>query len=352
VELGIIGLPQSGKTTIFNALTSSAVQTGVHTGNGSVHVGVVKVPDIRLEKLTAMYEPKKRTPATITYVDVGGISKGAASKGGLGEDFLNHMHKSDAVILVIKGFSLMDESPDPARDYRIVASEMVLSDLMIVEHRLERLRKEVMHQKRPELELELSVMEKCQAMLAEEKPIRELSLSPNEKKVLKTYKLLTEKPILLVLNYAEGTAHEAALQALMDASGLTVIPLCGTIEMDIAQMGEEDANSFLAALNIAEPALNRMIRESYKLLGLISFFTVGEDECRAWTIPLQCKAPHAAGVIHTDLEKGFIRAEVMTCQDLIEAKSEAKVKERGQFRVEGKEYVVKDGDVLSIRFNV
>lgn len=349
MQLGIIGLPQSGKTTIFNALTKSCVKVGEYSTGCEVHMGVVKVPDPRLDKLTAMFNPKKKVPATIAYVDIGGMAKGASSSGGLGKEFLDQLHKVDAVILVLRGFG---QAGDPADEYQTIATELLLSDMAMIERRIERVKTDLRKIKRPELEKELVVLERCQKHLESEQPIRTLGLAADESKMLRSFQLLTEKPLLPVLNYAEGADPSPMREAVKKSCSQEVTSLCGSIEMDIAQMPEQEAAEFLKELKIEEPALNRMIRTSYHLLGKISFFTVGEDECRAWTVPQNTKAPQAAGAIHSDLERGFIRAETVSYDHLTETGSYGAAREKGYVRLEGKEYVVKDGDILNIKFNV
>ena len=352
MQLGIIGLPQSGKTTIFNALTKSAVKVGDFSVASAVHIGVVKVPDPRLDTLTRMYNPKKKVPAQITYVDVGGMAKGASSSGGLGAAFLDQMHKVDAVILVLRDFDSAEGPAAPVEDYRTIVTELILSDMAMIEKRIERVRTDLKKIKRPDLEKELHVLEKCQQQLESEQPVRTLGLATDESKLLRSFQLLTEKPLMLVLNHAEAADCKPRAAELKRLTGDEPFVLCGPIEMDIAQMADADARAFLDELKIDEPALGRMIRESYRLLGKISFFTVGEDECRAWTIPQGTKAQQAAGTIHSDLERGFIRAETVHYDHLVAAGSFAKAREQGHVRLEGKEYPVKDGDILNIKFNV
>ena len=352
MQLGIIGLPQSGKTTIFNALTKSCVKVGEYSTGCDVHIGVVKMPDPRLEKLTAMFNPKKKVPATITYVDIGGMSKGASGHGGLGGEFLTQMHSMDTIIIVLRGFEGAEGKADPLDEFTTIATELLLSDMAMIERRIDRVKKDLGKIKKPELEKELALLDKCRVHLEGEKPIRALGLSPEESKALRSFQLLTEKPILLVLNYPEDADPSAVVAGFEKQTGETITPLCGSIEMDIAQMSDEEAKEFLNELKIEEPALNKMIRTSFRLLGKINFFTVGEDECRAWTIPAGTKAPQAAGAIHSDLERGFIRAEAVSYDHLVETGGYAGAREKGYVRLEGKEYIVKDGDILNIKFNV
>jgi GTP-binding protein YchF len=351
MQLGIIGLPQSGKTTIFNALTKSSVKVGEYSA-GAVHIGVVKVPDPRLDVLTKMYNPKKKVPATVTYVDIGGMAKGASGSGGLGAEFLDQMHKVDAIILVLRDFDSAAGPASPAGDYQTIFTELILSDMAMIERRIERVKSDLRKNKRPELEKELHVLEKCQKQLESEQPVRTMGLASDESKLLRSFQLLTEKPLMLVLNHAEAADCKPRSAELKKLTGGEPFVLCGPIEMDIAQMADEDAKSFLEELKIDEPALNRMIRESFRLLGKICFFTVGEDECRAWTIGDGTKAQQAAGTIHSDLERGFIRAETVHYDHLVEAGSFSKARDKGHVRLEGKEYLVKDGDIINVKFNV
>lgn len=352
MQLGIIGLPQSGKTTIFNALTRSTAKVGEFASGPSVHIGVVKVPDPRLDHLTIMYNPKKKVPATVTYVDIGGMARGASISGGLGAEFLEQMHKVEAAILVLRDFDSAAGSADPVGDYQTVFTELVLSDLGMIERRIERVKTDMKKAKRPGLDRELEVLERCRTHLESEKPVRTLGLSPEDSKLLRSFQLLTEKPLMLVLNHAESADCGPRALELKRLTGGDPFVLCGPIEMDIAQMPEDEAKGFLEELKIDEPALSRMIRESYRMLGKISFFTVGEDECRAWTITDGTKAPQAAGTIHSDMERGFIRAEVVHYDHLAAAGSFARAREQGHVRLEGKDYLVRDGDVINVKFNV
>jgi hypothetical protein len=262
------------------------------------------------------------------------------------------MHGMDAVILVLRGFDGAEGKAAPWDDYSTIATELLLSDMAMIERRIDKVKKDLGKIKKPELEKELALLDKCRVHLEAEKPVRTLGLTPEESKALRSFQLLTEKPILLILNYPEGTAPAPLVTEFEKRSGETMTPLCGSIEMDIAQMLDEEAKEFLNELKIEEPALNKMIRTSFRLLGKINFFTVGEDECRAWTIPANTKAPQAAGAIHSDLERGFIRAEVVSYEHLIETSGYAGAREKGYVRLEGKEYIVKDGDILNIKFNV
>ncbi|MCB0132033.1 MAG: redox-regulated ATPase YchF [Caldilineaceae bacterium] len=356
MQIGIIGLPNSGKTTIFNALTRSDTETeAFSSGQVDVHTAVVDVPDKRVDALSAMFNPKKTTYAKVTYNDIAGFGKGAA-KSGLSGPLLNAMAANDALLLVVRAFEdenvpHPDDRIDPARDLSSMESELMLNDMTVIDRRLERLNGQKNRgttDERKRMAEEEELLKRLMAALEEEKPLRDLEIGEEERKMLGGFGLLSLKPILRVIN-AGDDAEEADFAALLNS--LTFL-LRGRLEAEIAQMDTAEAIEFLADFGIDEPGLNRAIRFSYDMLGLQSFFTVGEDEVRAWTVEVGARAPEAAGVIHTDLQKGFIRAEVMSYADLMEAGSLAELKKLGKFRLEGKEYVVRDGDILNIRFNL
>ena len=357
MQIGIAGLPASGKATIFATLLKHKTSEGGHHKHEAER-GVVKVPDDRLERLTAMFNPKKKVNAVIEYVKVQGFEGGGEKPQGLPPQFLANMKTVEAILLMVRAFE-NDLAPhpfgrlDPAKDIAFINTEFLLSDLAIVETRVERLVKSLAKTKLEREQRELELLQRCQAQLEQEKPLREMALSADEEKMLRTYQFLTAKPVLYVLNIAENRIAQAA-EMEKDLAGF-LTPKCGLtslsaeIEKEISELSEEDAAVFMQDLGITEPALHKLIRVSYELLGLISFFTVGEDECRAWTIRAGTKAQQAAGEIHSDLERGFIRAETVSCADLLTAGSLQACKEKGLLRLEGKEYVVKDGDILNIR---
>ena len=359
MQIGIVGLPYAGKSTIFSTLLKhkSGDATG---GRQNAERGIVKVPDERLDKLTTLFNPKKQVHATIEYVKVAGLEGESASQG-LPSQFLTNLKNTDALMVVIRNFENefyphpLDRI-DPAADMAFINSEFLLSDLMIVEKRVEKLEKLVMKTKDEKEKRELELLKRFQAQLEAEKALRELELSENEAMLIKGYQFITLKPILYVVNIAEDQIDRAAEleQGLKTAvpPGCSLTSLSAEIEKEISELSEEDARAFMKDLGIKEPALHKLIRASYQLLGLISFFTVGEDECRSWTIRKGTNAQKAAGVIHSDMEKGFIRAETVHYEDLITAGSWNACKEKGLLRLEGKEYVVQDGDIMSIRFNV
>ena len=352
MQIGIIGLPKAGKTTLFCALTRLDPGAGpaASSAGGEPRVGSVKVPDARLDRLAALFRPAKVTPATVTYTDVGGIPTGEAGERGLSPALIERMHLMDALIIVIGPVRPGGAPDQPLLDYRSVAADLLVSDLAMIERKIERLGKELPKGRHPEFARQIALMERCRGHLEQETPLRSLALTEGEWKDVKGFHFLSIKPLLLVLNHAEGMDPAPAAEALAKAADARVVPLCGSIEMDIARMPVEDAAAFLQDLGIDEPALEKMIRFSYELLGRISFFTVGEDECRAWTVPSGLKAPEAAGYIHTDLQHGFIRAEVIAWDRLLEAGGYGAARARGLLRLEGRDYVVQDGDVLDVKF--
>jgi GTP-binding protein YchF len=356
MRLGIIGLPQSGKTTLFNALTRGTQPTGIATGKIEVHTAVVDVPDDRVDILTRMFTPKKTIYAKVTYGDIAGLD-GSSGKSGISGQLLNQLAQMDGLIHVVRCFE--DEavphprgSVDPLRDIAIMDSDFVLNDLVSVERKLERLaeeRKKGAGRDKSLIERETVLFERLHAALEQEIPLRDVEISPEEEKLYSGFGFLSRKPVLIVLNLAEG---QSAPEVHYEHLHSQVVALQGKLEMDIAQLPPEDAEMFMQEYGISEPSLNRMIRLSYDLLGLQSFFTVGPDEVRAWTTLRGATAPEAAGEIHTDLQKGFIRAEVVSYEDLVELGGYNEARAKGKLRLEGKEYIVKDGEILNIRFNV
>jgi GTP-binding protein YchF len=361
METGIVGLPLSGKTTLFNLLTRSDAETGFAAGKKRANVGVSRVPDRRLERLSEIWSPRKTTPATIQYVDVAGLEKGPGGDG-LSSDVLGHLKNTDALAVVIRGF-MSDRVPhpesiiDPLRDLATIQTELILSDLIILEHRLERIAKQLKAKADKSLEMERAVLERCGVALAAEQPLRNLDFTPDEARVVRGFQFLTQKPVIIVINLGEDDLSRAAeivapIEAQWGGPMTAVTYMCATIEDEISQLSPEDARTFMDHLGIERSALDRIIRATYGLLGLISFLTMGEDECRAWTVRGETTAPQAARVIHSDLERGFIRAEVVTYDAFAAAGSLNACRNHGLLRVEGKAYVVQDGDILNIRFNV
>lgn len=356
MKTGIIGLPQVGKTSLFKILTRVNVEDRGYSREA--HLGIAKVPDDRLDRLAALFNPKKLIHATVEYADVAAISQEALKETA----FLASLRNVDALIHVLRGFE-NDAVPhvgtiDPLRDAKNLEFELMLSDLTQVEKRLERLEKDLKKMRTADLEKENALLLRCKSSLEAEKPLRELEMSPEERKLIRGFMFLSQKPVLYAVNLSESTTLGADLEAAGQKYGLTELAsrpnagltaFCGKVEAELAEMDDEEAQEFLGSYGLKESGLVRLIRRSYELLGLISFFTVGEDECRAWTVPANSRAQEAAGAIHTDLEKHFIRAETIHWDTLLAAGSEAAARAQGTLRLEGKDYLVQDGDVLHIR---
>jgi GTP-binding protein YchF len=366
-KLVIIGLPSSGKSTVFNALSRSTAETGSFGGDDEPNLATVKVPDERLDTLTELFQPQRRVPADVQYLDVRGIDKGVSEQGMSGQ-LLGHLSQGDALVHVVRAFE--DEptphpegSVDPARDIETMNLELAFSDLAVVDKRLQRVIQQLPKMKgaeREAYEREQRLMERLKAALEADTPLREIvdELEEEDRKTLRGFGLLTIKPMLVLVNLGEtqlgetGEALIARLREQFATPGVAVDGLAGKIEMEIGQLEPDDAAVFLEDLGLAESSRDRIIRISFELLGLIPFFTVGPDECRAWTIRRGTPAVEAAGTIHSDIQRGFIRAEIVSYQDLIDAGSMAESKKRGTFRREGKTYIVEDGDVINFLFNV
>ena len=352
MKLGIIGLSQSGKTTIFNALTRGNTPTTASAGRIEVHTAVVDVPDQRVDRLSAMFKPKKTIYAKVTYADIAGLESGAA-KAGISGQLLNQLAQMDGFLLVVRSF--LDDSVahpagsvDPRRDLEVMTTELLLNDLIAVERKLERLADERRKGGTDKAlnERQTALFTRLLEALNANTPLRKMAFTPEESRELSSFGLLTRKPLLTVFNLGEG---QKPVEAQLDHPSVSLL---GKLEMEIAQLGPEDAAVFMQEYGIAELGLSRMIRLSYDLLQLQSFFTVGEDEVRAWTVDRGATAVEAAGAIHTDLQHGFVRAEVVAYEDLIPLGSLAEAKTKGKLRLEGKEYPVKDGDILHVRFNL
>lgn len=360
MKIGIIGLPNSGKTTVFNALTRATIETAAYSsGQIEPNMAMVKVPDERLDALATMYKPKKFTPADVQYIDVAGMNSGANSSGGLSPQFLNYISQVDALLHVVRAF-VDDNVPsenavDPARDLANVDLELMFSDMAIIERRVGRLKAEIgkMQPKDREIrQLELHALERLYAGLEAELPIRaQAPLNEDEARALRGFQFLSAKPMLVVVNIGEDQLQNPPTLSY-NSPNTAVVMLSGKVEAELAQMDDDDAKIFMDDLGISEPARERVIKASYAMLGLMSFLTAGEDEVRAWTIRAGTPAVEAAGAIHSDIQRGFIRAEIVAFTDLMTAGDMAAAKKLGTVRLEGKTYIVKDGDIAHFLFNV
>jgi ribosome-binding ATPase len=359
---GIVGLPNVGKSTIFNALTSAGAQASNYPFTTiDPNVGVVDMPDERLDALAAIYQPKKVTPTVMEFVDIAGLVKGAAQGEGLGNKFLANIREVDAIAHVVRCFDdpnvvHVAGKVDPKADIEVIEAELMLADLDAIEKRLYKAEKLVKTGDKKTAE-EVDFMKRLKEMLAKGEPVRRGIHSEEESLWLRSYALLSSKPVLYVANVAEDMVDKPnpyvdAVKKIASAEGAGIVVISGQVEGEIAQLPREERKEYLAGMGLKESGLDRMIRAGYDLLGLITYFTAGEKEVRAWTITKGTKAPQAAGKIHTDFEKGFIRAEVFHFDDLMKHKTEQAVKAAGLLRSEGKEYVVKDGDIMLFRFNV
>ena len=360
LRAALIGLPATGKTTLFQLMTAVRETGRAAHGRGEVQIGVSKVPDARLDRLTAMFNPKKRVPATVEFADIAGATTGAQALVDVAA-----YKNADALVHVIRAFR--DESVphaagsvNPARDAQTMEDELILADLGVAERRLERLEKDLKKTKSAELETERTLMVRCKEALESGTPLRALSLAGDDLKRLRGFQFLSAKPLLVVINLDEADVAEASssIEHAAGTTGLTsflsraatrAVAVCGKIELEIADLDQADATAFLADLKLTESGLDRVIRATYDLLGYMSFFTVGEDECRAWSIPRGTIAQVAAGEIHSDISRGFIRAEVVSYDALVARGSLPASRDHGELRLEGKEYVVADGDVINFR---
>jgi GTP-binding protein YchF len=366
LRAALIGFGSSGKTTLFQLMTSAKETGRAAHGKGDVSIGISKVPDPRLDRLTAMYNPKKRVPATVEFTDLAAPGQGGGAKALV--DVVAYKN-ADALVHVLRAFEdpavpRPSGSVNAARDAQAMEEELILADLGVAERRLERLDKELKKTRSPDLERERDVLTLCRAALEDGRPLRALDLTGDDAKRLRGFQFLSAKPLLIVINLDEsqlsGTEHTTGrIDGAPDAMGLTpflarggtaAVAVCARIELEIGQLEPADAAAFLADLHLAESGLDRVIRASYDLLGYISFFTVGEDECRAWSIPRSTPAQLAASEIHSDIARGFIRAEVVSYDALVARGSMAACRDHGEVRLEGKEYVVLDGDIINFRF--
>ncbi|MEQ9453140.1 MAG: redox-regulated ATPase YchF [Phycisphaeraceae bacterium] len=364
MEAGIVGLPNVGKSTLFNALTAAGIASENYPFcTIEPNVGVVPVPDGRLKRIESHIKTQKVIPAALRLVDIAGIVRGASEGEGLGNKFLTHIRNVDAILQVVRCFedpdiTHVDGKVDPIRDIDTIATELLLADLQTVESSKDKAARNARSGDK-EAKARVELLSRCQEALDDSQPVRSLELDPDEQKLLRSFGLITAKPILFMANVDESDpAGEGLLvQQVRDwasehGSGGNVVPVCAKLESELAELDEADKQELLEASGLEEPALAVLARETYRLLGLQSYFTAGEKEVRAWTVPIGATAPQAAGVIHTDFERGFIRAEVYSVDDLDELKSEKAIREAGRLRVEGKGYIMQDGDVVHFLFNV
>lgn len=358
MQIGIVGLPYSGKSTLFQTITKTHLDPS-ELARAEAHQAIIKVPDSRLDKLAEIFQPKKKTNAAIEFVDLIGLQKGDSDSAKFTGNFLSKVKTNDALIQVVRLFENnialhSNGSIDIMRDIETFETEFMISDLAIIEKRIENLKKQILKFQDDQLQKELSVLEKCFNNLNEDKPLRYVGLAKEELRLLKSYQLLTIKPMLIAMNMHESQMNnvEHFMEMLMKKKighNTKAIAFYGKIEMELSELSDDEAEVFMEDYGITESALSRLISEAYNLLGLQSFFTVGEDECRAWTIKKGMTAQEAAGEIHSDFYKKFIRAEVVHYEDFINYGSFAKVKDNGAWRLEGKDYIVKDGDIIAVR---
>ena len=361
---GIVGLPNVGKSTLFNAITKQEILAANYPfATIDPNVGTVIVPDKRMEVLENMYEPERTIPTTFEFTDIAGLVKGASNGEGLGNKFLSHIREVDAIVEVVRCFDdkniiHVDGEVDPIRDIEVINLELIFSDLEIIENRINKIAKKAQTSKNKEDVKEYDLLLRIKENLEKNIPVRKLEFDEEEQKILSGFRLITAKPLIYVANVSEEDIMDGendyvkAVKEYAENENSKVVMICAKIESELAELELEEKTAFLNELGIEESGLSSLIKSTYSLLGLATYFTVGPDEVKAWTFKVGMKAPQCAGIIHTDFEKGFIRAEVMSYADLIECGSELKVKEKGKMRLEGKDYIMKDGDICHFRFNV
>ena len=360
---GIVGLPNVGKSTLFNAITKKNILAANYPfATIDPNVGVVTVPDKRVEVLENMYVPERTIPTTYEFTDIAGLVKGASTGEGLGNKFLSHIRQVDAIVEVVRCFDdeniiHVDGNVDPIRDIEVINVELVLSDLEIITTRISKIGKKAMTTKNKDDVKEIELLERIRDALEKNIPVRKLGLDDEEKKIISSFNLITLKPIIYALNVSEedivnGNEYTNRVFEYAKNEGSEVVIISAKIESELAELDDDEKMLFLNELGITSSGLDKLIDKTYRLLGLATFFTVGSDEVRAWTFKKGMKAPECAGIIHSDFERGFIKAEVMSYDDLVAAGSELKVREAGRARIEGKEYVMQDGDICHFRFNV
>lgn len=361
---GIVGLPNVGKSTLFNAITKKNILAANYPfATIEPNVGIVTVPDIRMQTLEEMYIPERTIPTTYEFRDIAGLVKGASTGEGLGNKFLSHIREVDAVVEVVRCFKdnniiHVDGDIDPIRDIEVINVELILSDLEIIDNRINKIEKKALTTKNKDDLKELELIKRIKTNLEQNIPIRTLEFDEEELKIISSFNLITQKPIIYVANVSEediqnnGNEYVEKVSEFAKKEGSESVMICAKIESELAELNDDDKKLFLEELGIDESGLDKLIKKTYSLLGLATYFTVGSDEVKAWTFKKGMKAPQCAGLIHTDFERGFIRAEVMSYDDLIKYKNENNVKEAGKMRLEGKDYIMQDGDICHFRFNV